>query len=294
MKMQSNYLTNLTLAGMIAIPLVACGGPEHEGGDESSASSNEALTANGSYSWRDTNATSSDIGTMNGRVCWLSGVSGNLRPDGPYPFGSGYDVQSGAGVRQNTSTGHFEIFVSPAVNGYEVGAHVRCANAANIQPEYTVHGSGSQWLAGASPNRVCVLTQVSNLMQCNAKTCAWGFSSDKDNFQVKSDGFNWYLTGHMGDGSSLYNGATASARCFDLAEYDVGGWEYGIAEGDTNGGAGYNEPLTNVSGATCGLTGVGGDFEWKGWSDGAIITESAGQFSLNIEDGHTGWVTCFK
>jgi len=54
--------------------------------------------------------------------------------------------------------------------------------------------------------------------------------------------------------------------------------------------------LSNVSGVTCGLTGINGHFdaEYGDWNDAVSISTEGSQFQLNMANGKRGWAACVK
>jgi hypothetical protein len=290
--MKFELIRRVSLSALISMPIVACGG--EKGADETTSKTDQAFTANWAYAWGTTEVSSTEIGTATGRTCFLTGVTGNLRPDGNYPYGSGTYSPAGAGVRVNAQ-GNYEIYVAPGRSGSPVEAFARCANPASVTPEVSWQaGQGWVWLAGVKAGRTCALTSVTNVMQCDDNgVCYWGFAADSDAVQVTSDVYNWYLTGHAGDGSLNYNGTMhATARCFDMNEND-GSWEWIVGDGGS-----LFEPLSNSPGATCSLTGLAGNFQNNDYNDGVYITQPGGWFGstffMSLKNGKTGYSTCMK
>jgi hypothetical protein len=243
------------------------------------------------YSWGDTKASHTDIGSSAGRTCFLTGVTGNLRPRTDFYQAQPSDVVM-AGVR-STSSGRYEIFVQPH-DGHALQVFVHCVNVAadieelNSWEVLEPQDLEPRVLAPATPGRQCFLTQIRNNPHYANNAFYWGFLTNAHNVRVfqRTDSDNitrWYIGGYQ---PQSFVGARAT--CFDVHEV--------VMSETWNAGAtgSRKDALTNVSGATCGLTGFGGPFDADDLSDGAYITSEGSQFFLNTKNGKRGWVTCVR
>jgi hypothetical protein len=236
-----------------------------------------AFSGNWEYFWGTTEDSYLEIGTAINRTCFLSGVVGNfysyLTPD--ILLGSGV----GLGI---TSQNNYYIFVHTRLR--PLGVFVRCVNTtAGRTPEVTwTKGMPAQVLGPVTPTRRGFLTHIGTAY--SSSQGGWGFMKNSDSVQVWHDGSNWYIGGvQSGPGSG-------SARCIDITE-DDGCWVWQAGDPGTR-----KDPLSNESGVTCLLTGIGGHFSKEDWTDGAFITYEPGlnQFYMNTKNGKTGWANCVK
>jgi len=237
-----------------------------------------AFTGNWNYSWGVTQNSTLDVGTANNRTCFLSGITGDIA----VPFSSSPQSVSLTIDPSN------EYKLSVQTWGLPLAAYVRCVNtAAGRTPEVTWStGRPAQQLATidpAHPNRRCFLTAVGAWRPNDANDS--GFKVWTDNVQVMPIGNAWYIGGQQS------GPAWGTARCIDVNQ-DLGNWKWGCG-----GTCTAQFPLAqDPGGATCLLTGIGGEFDTVGWTDGAYITYDPGilQFFMNTENGKTGWANCVR
>jgi hypothetical protein len=254
---------------LLALLAVGCAGQAH------------AFSGLWEYSWGTMNDSSLDIETFIDRTCFLSGMAGNLVPDGP----SGGD--NGAGV---------EVFMTAPENDYllkiyttnsPLGAFARCVNTdagRTYQQHWQTAGGGMSKvkLAAVTPKKRCFLTGVGASSNAQGKR---GFQTNTDNVRVTHDDHHWYLGGNQS------GPAWATALCIDINE-DHQSWQWQAGDPGTR-----KDPLAlDTGGVTCLLTGIGGHFDQDDWADGVFVSKAAGsaQFYLNTKNGKTGWVNCVK
>ncbi len=290
----------LWLSALMTLPLAACGGMEASTGDDAHLRESEAaFSANWNYSWGDTKTSSADIGTSVGRTCFLSGIGGHFRPIGAYLY-SGGTYPAMAGVRKKAD-GNYEIYVQPD-NGKHLIAYARCVNSAAGRIEVSWSSGlqalyGDKVIAAASGTRQCFLQEIKNaavaLKDSNGAiySYSWAFDDklNPDEVRVINDGAYWKLSIKSGAHGYPVN-IQASAVCLDINAFE---WAWTWKAGDP-GTAQID--LTNVSGATCGITGINGHFDaaYGDWSDGVYITTVGSQFKLNLENGKRGWAACMR
>jgi hypothetical protein len=210
------------------------------------------------------------------QTCFLSGVFGDLQPNGYDPDGQG------VGVRV-ISTGYYQIYVNTVAR--DLGAGVQCVNSVKGRTQEKGWHTGNPaptWLASASdPWLRCFLTQVKGTPSGQATS---GFVSSADFVKVWNDGFNWYVGGFQ----STNGYVEAHAQCVDV-NGDFGSWVWQAPDPGSR-----QDPLTNVAGASCPLTYVGGHFDIDDWGAGVYTSMETGtnHFFMNTNYGHTGWTTC--
>jgi hypothetical protein len=262
-------------------------------------STEQAFTANWSYSWGVVNNSSIDIGTSSGRTCFLTGVTGNIQP-AIWPE-AGND-QTGVGLSIDPGTGDYHLNVTPIDGGWglPLQAFARCVNtAAGRTNEVTwtsqLNGSQPQYMGAVTSNRRCFLTSITTSSEYpnGAFQGSGGFRSNSDNVRVSNDGFSWWIGGSQPANSMVW----AKGRCIDVT-YDVGGWEWIAGDPGVRQDLLTNQaPISGVGAATCFLTGIGGHLTANDWADGAYISQSTSaanpnQFYMNTKNGKTGWANC--
>jgi hypothetical protein len=301
--MNSSFPSQLNLVTILAASLTGCAvTDEPVPGDEPVGEVTAAFSANWNYSWGSASPSSADIGTATNRTCFLTGIAGEFEPFYS-PFSAIPSVPASAGVRVNPNTGNWEIFVSPQHGA--LGVYARCVNVPSTEYWTSVtYGSGTNVLdlGPATATRRCFLESLTNNVYRDSNGVGWwGFTEtghwvSADNpysgdhvrivAKVAPDfTSHWYLTADTPPSQSWVQ---AYARCFDISE-DDGPWLWIAGDPGTR-----QDPLTNVGGATCGLTGVGGRLTASDYNDGAYITATGSQFYLNTENGKAGWATCMK
>lgn len=258
-----------------------------------------AFGANWNYSWGDTKASSVDIGTSVGRTCFLTGIGGHMRPVGAYLY-SGGTYPAMAGVRKKAN-GNYELYVQPA-GGKHLIAFARCVNSAagRIEVSWSTGEQsyyGDKVIGSVTGKRQCFLQDIWNFAETLKDNTgaiysyAWAFDDkyNPDQVGVANDGSYWKLAIKSGNHGYPVN-IHASAVCLDANEFD-GAWTWKAGDPGT---AQIN--LTNVSGATCGLTGINGHFDAAlgDWKDSVNISTVGSQFKLNMANGKRGWATCMK
>lgn len=279
-----------TFSNHIFLPLL-------HGGAE--AEVNAAFSANWNYSWGDTKTSAVDIGTSVGRTCFLAGIGGHLRPVGAYLY-SGGTYPAMAGVRKKAN-GNYELFVQPAA-GRHLIAFARCVNSAvgRIEVSWRTGDQatyGDKVIGAATTKRQCFLQSITNFAEALKDNTgaiysySWAFDDNPnpDEVRVFSDGSYWKLAIKSGAHSYPVN-IHASAVCLDATTL-AGSWTWKAGDPGT---AQIN--LTNLSGATCGITGINGHFNATvgNWSDSVHISTVGTQFKLNLANGKRGWASCMK
>jgi hypothetical protein len=235
-----------------------------------------AFSGNWSYSWGDTKYSYADMGTINNRTCFLSGVTGDLSP--PALSAGGGQPGVGVGILKN----RYILFVDPSNSGGKLGAYARCVNtAAGLTKEASwnsILNKSKVQLAPpdlSHPYRRCFLTSITVSNQAGVRA---GFSSNTDNVQISYDTKDGWRIG----GAPKSGYVVAKARCIDV-NHDVGSWaSYGT------------QKLTTDASATCFLTGIQGQFIFDDWLDGAFVDyrPTDGAFFMNIKNGKRAWSTC--
>ena len=258
----------------------------------------DAYTGNSNWSWGVTHDSTVDINVKAAsNTCFMTGISGNLRPGDDRYFSDGFHPAS-AGVRVNAA-GNYEIFVTSTSNN-PVQVWARCVNSvagrtAEVVWQGAASANGTKYqdavsLGSVVGGRRCFLTQAKNnnwVYNGDGSTGWYAFTSDSNDFvRIWHDKTNWWLGGSIAKGNVFI-----TARCFTINEDDgVWGWQAG--DPGTR-----KDPLTNVGGATCGLTGFGGHFDtYSDWNDGAFISYEGGtnQFYMNTKNGKIGEAQCMK
>jgi hypothetical protein len=244
------------------------------------------FSGNWNYSWGDTKNSAVDIGTATNRTCFMTGISGDLRPGDDRYFADGFHPVGG-GVRVKAN-GNYELYVN-TTRATQIWA--RCVNSSVGRTTEVTWQSGTPAvnLGAITAGRRCFLTQIDNhnWVYNGDKSTGWyAFTNlSSDYVKIWHDNANWYLGGSVAKGNVF-----AKAQCFTVSEDDgVWGWQAG--DPGTR-----KDLLTNVGGATCGLTGFGGHFDKSDWNDGAFISYEAGinQFYMNTKNGKFGETQCMK
>jgi hypothetical protein len=283
-KLVSKLDTQFAMAvrfGMMVMPLgvLAAGCMSAAPDDDAAAvSSTEQDVKTLGFSW---GATSSATVALSGtstatQTCFLSGVSGDLIPNGTDFIGQGVGVNAG-------SNGQYNMYLNTNQQELEVAA--QCVNSATARTNEVTWsmGESAKTLGSATPDsaRRCFLTRVSGSPSGDGPRA---FSSSTDFVKVWSDGSNWYI------GGVLSGPGSASAVCVDVTA-DYGTWIYQSPDPGTGEYA-----MTNVAGASCPLQYVGGHFDVNDWEAGVYTWLETGtnQFSMHTSHGHTGWSTCVK
>lgn len=297
----------MTTALPAAILMTGCvtemDGQEGEGSEVavSEGKTEQAFTGNWYYSWGDTKTSSADIGTSVGRTCFLTGIGGHMRPIGAYLY-SGGTYPAMAGVRKKAN-GNYEIYVQPE-GGKHLIAYARCVNSAENRVEVT-HTTGAQdstgdKIIGSSANgRQCFLQDVKNfavaIKDGSGAIYSYGWAFDDvahpDEIRVYNDGSYWKMWIKPGAHSYPVN-IHASAVCVDADQF-LNAYTVKAAENST---ASLN--MTNVSGGTCGLTGINGhlDADLGDWADSVFVDQASGstQHVLKVANGKRGYAGCMK
>jgi hypothetical protein len=267
---------------LMAMPLAAfavgCGGELPEQGQpegdvpevpsEDVAQTEQGVVLGGSYWWGSDGWTQLNMGTSEGRTCFLTSVVGSLKP-------------SSSGLSSSVYTyvyaGNWYLNINPN-NGNALGAGVQCINTATNRTTDGVwfKGDPARLLGAVTAQRRCFLTRVEG---------TGGFKTNSDYARVWNDGLNWYL------GGSLSAEGGARARCVDVPT-DQGSWLYGA--GDPGG---FTANMTyDPGGVACMLTGVGGHFTANSYTDGVSIDYNAGTryWEMTVVNGKRGWSSCVK
>jgi hypothetical protein len=298
--MFSSSIKKLSLIAILTTSIPACATMEDPANDEADVGTTEqAFTGNWNYSWGDTTNSSVDIGTSVGRTCFLTGIGGHMRPIGAYLF-SGGTFPAMAGVRKKAN-GNYELYVQPEA-GHHLIAFARCVNSAagRIEVGWTSGqqaASGDKVIGAATGARQCFLQDIQNfavdLRDSSGAIYSYSWAFDDkphpDEVRVVNDGSFWKFWVKPGAHSYPVN-IHANAVCIDASEFD-GGWTWKAGDPGT-----AQIDLTNVSGATCGITGVNGHFDAAlgDWNDSVNISTSGSQFLLNMANGKRGYAACMK
>src|SRR5262249_11382388 len=147
--MNISFPSKLGMVTIFAGSLTGCvGADEQVPGDEPVGEVTAAFSANWNYSWGSASNSSADIGTATNRTCFLTGITGEFEPD----LSPGHPAS--AGVRVNSNTGNWEIFVSPQRGA--LAAYARCVNVASVEYSGSVTNGSSTIdvdLGPATPTR---------------------------------------------------------------------------------------------------------------------------------------------
>jgi len=207
-----------------------------------------------------------DMGPIDGRSCFLTGVGGLLKSD--------------VSIRIREVSGDYHLQISTA---FYVRATARCVNGTHTT-EVSQGTNGSTMIATMQPGRRCFLTGLTGSHVGNE----WiTYYVPDDGFDITNDGTSWSLTAHM----RSYEGVgTGYARCFD-GTTDEGG--VGLTVG--SGSAAITEPMTSDTGAACGLQTLQGKM-WGLTDDGIFITrdQTTKQYFLTVYPERTGVAGCVK
>lgn len=280
----SNLLKNLSLAAVLALPF-ACGGME-PGDDAPELESEDAFSSTSHYILEGEHYDTKNIGTSTGRSCFLAGLGGAIG-------GAQYSTeQNGAGIYVNNA-GDYILYIDPLntsgsyTNKLRVDA--RCvhsdAGRTTLKQWNSLIGGGEKVKLGAvKSGRRCFLTNVIvSLAYANTDD---GFVHDDDYAKIWHDDSNWYIGGHV-DGA-----AWVEAQCIDVTS-DYGSWEWISGAGTNNV---HFVDLTNETGSSCLLTGIGGAFIFDDYDDGVRVTkdDNFNQYRLRTQNAKHGWVNCVK
>jgi hypothetical protein len=225
------------------------------------------FTIEDSYGLNVYNGTSDlDMGPIDGRSCFLSGVGGFLKSD--------------VSIRIREVSGDYHLQISTSFN---VRATARCVNGTHTT-EVSQSTNGSTTIAAMQPGRRCFLTGLTGT-HVGSNWITYFVAGD--GFDITNDGTSWSLKGHM---ASYEGEGTGYARCFDGVT-DEGG--VGLTVG--NGSAAITEPMTSEAGAACGLQTIQGIMAGSK-DDGVFITrdQTTKQYSLSVSPERTGVAGCMK
>ncbi|MGN6105232.1 MAG: hypothetical protein ACTHU0_09030 [Kofleriaceae bacterium] len=285
--------SSLALGVMSGSLLLGCAaGLDEEGGeldDESLAEVESSLSLGRTFaSWGTTNGPDLDIGPASTQTCFLAGVAGNLNAGWGWDHGgraseAGLTITNGRWIL--TSAGGLDY--GDVVMGNTVNAHVVCVGTTANRTFYSDGGAGGsvnrkKVLEPVAANRQCFLRQVSGY------SGTWASSSAR--VKLIQENGNWVLeSANLGVSAGIpYLGAV----CFDIP---AGTWVGTGSWGAANPGSGTFNVLGEATAGACGLTGIQGPLKNNEWDDGAMITwpsSSPGTWTIRVEDGKTGFVTC--
>jgi hypothetical protein len=238
--------------------------------------------------WGTTSGADHDVGVDSDWTCFLAGVAGNLNA------GWGWDDGGSPSIaRLFISGGEWKLSarggrdVGDVVIGNPVNAHAVCISTAADRTFYSDGGPGhflnqKKYLEPVQSGRQCFLTEVSGY--------SGSWSSSAARVRLIQENGNWYLeTANIGQSAGI---PKFSAVCFDLPR---GTWVGTGTRGAANPGSVTYNMLYEATAGVCGLTGIQGPLKYDEWDDGAMITwpaSSPGVWTLRVEDGKRGWVTC--
>jgi len=263
--------------------------PADGAGDEELGEAESALSlSRGFASWGTTNGPDLDLGPAAGQTCFLAGVAGNLNAGWGWDHGGRPSI---AGV--HVSGGHWWLTGSGgldygnAIINNPVNAHAVCIGTDTHQKTYHDGGAGGAvnhqvTLEPIAANRECFLREVTGY------SGTW-FSSAASVRLLKQSG-NWVLaSSNLGVSAGI---PWITAICVDIpAGTWVGTGNWGAGNPGTVNGITLFEGAPGV----CGLTGVSGPLKNNNWDDGAMITwpaSSPGNWTIQVKNGKTGFVTC--
>jgi hypothetical protein len=207
-----------------------------------------------------------DMGPVEGRSCFLTGVGGLLKSD--------------VSIRIREVSGDYHLQISTFLY---VRATARCVNGTHTA-EVSTGTNGSTVIGAMQSGRRCFLTGLTGTHVGNESIT---YLEAGDGFDITNDGTWWSLTGYM----QPYEGVgTGYARCFD-GTTDEGG--VGLTVG--SGSAGITEPMTSDPGAACGLQTLRGAL-WGLTDQGIFITrdQTTKQYFLTVYPKRTGAAGCLK
>lgn len=273
----------------------------------------QAFSGHWNYSWGDTVASSADIGTSVNRTCFLTGIGGNLYPGMPSNNNKGV----GAGVRKKAN-GNYELYVEPHPNTHLI-AYARCVNTSSGRVERSFRRSplfsttNSIAITPVTAQNQCFLQSVRNYSVAtlifphgSPGDWDWGFKTGTQDSVLtqiltkKLSVFpytvstNWSISIAARPKTDI----EASAVCFNANQF-LSSWGYSVGDPGF-----YRAGLINVTsepGATCGLTGIKGQFdaELGDWADAVYLSQDYVAdyglfFFLNVVNGKSAWASCIK
>lgn len=263
-------------------------GVDEPGADSLGSAESALALSRGFWSWGTTNGADLDLGPAAGQTCFLAGVAGNLNAGWGWDHGG---RASTAGVYVANGrwylAGRGGLNYGNVVMNNPVNAHAVCIGTAKNRITYFDGG------AGGSVNHVKVLEPVKANRQCflarvSGYSGTW-FSSAARVRLLKQNG-SWVLdSANLGVSAGI---PLMSAVCVDIP---AGTW---VGTGNWGAGnPGTVNAITLFEGAPgiCALSGVSGPLKYNAWDDGAMITwpaKSPGNWTIQVKNGKTGFVTC--
>lgn len=261
---------------------------DNQGADELGTAQSALSLSRGLWGWGTTNGSDLDIGSAVGQTCFLAGVEGNLNAGWGWDHGG---RASTAGVYMANGRWYLAarggLDYGNVVINNPVGANAVCIGTDKNRKVYSQGGAGgsvnaTKILEPVVANRQCFLARVSGY------SGTW-FSSSASVRLLKQNG-NWVL-------SSSNLGVTAGIPFLNAVCVDVpaGTWVGTGALGTGNPGTATATMLAEAGPGVCGLTGVSGPLKYNAWGDGAMLSwpaRSPGNWTIQVKNGKSGWVTC--
>lgn len=292
MRISSSFLS---LASTLASSTLALGcmteldGTEDTTGDEALGEIESSLSlARWFWSWGTTAGPDVDIGPASDRTCFLAGAAGNLNAgwgwdNGGSPSIAGVRISGGRWLLSGTG-GRDE---GNTVIGNPVNARAVCIGTTANRTMYSDGGPGhflnhKMYLEPVKAGRTCMLARVSGY------SGSWSSSSAR--VQLIQQNGSWYL-----ESANIVMNAgipRIDVVCVDLPR---GTWVGTGSWGAANPGSGTFPVLSEATAGVCGLTGISGPMKYNEWDDGAMLAwpaSSPGTWTIRVEDGKRGYVTC--
>ena len=229
------------------------------------------FVSNSAYSAWTTSEITADLGEVNGRVCWLSGLAGDVFPS----LGT-------TTVEIEDDSPNFQLHIKTG-SGLHVKAWARCAPAIATASVSISDGDPPKIIAPVESNRRCFLTGFTT---GNGQREMGLFGTPEDRLETTHNADNWFLSAHAAQGSF-----TATARCVDgsgdLGQYTGTGIDGGLTD----------TLLTQVSGGNCGLQRLEGWFNDDDFYEGAYIERDVTSNDLELtvyDDSRTAVAGCLQ
>jgi hypothetical protein len=288
----SKNILRLSCLLSVAVAGAGCVGNAQEAGDdEAIGATQEAYSGYWGYSWSTASASQAaiDIGSDANKMCFLSGVGGDLESvyEAPEPPDTLYTTAS---ANVSHGGGKYYLDVNPGRSPNKVKMASICLPISSpSQRGATVGwyaGQPAHVMAPVAAGRACFLTGIANI---EPYYTSGEFSSSGDNVHIWHDAYNWYIGG---SGAALGWGA-----CID------GITSIGNPGQLTAGGSATTWNMTQQIdhgttplGLQCLLQGVGGVFRTSDYNNGVFVNYAAGtqEWSMTVSAGKTGWVNCVQ
>jgi hypothetical protein len=241
-------------------------------------------------SWGTTNGPDLDLGPSTDRTCFLAGVAGNLNVGWGWDH-AGRESEAAVWIKDSrwimTAAGGHDY--DDVVMNNPVNAHAICIGTTTNRVIFYTGGAGGSVnnkvvIAPVTANRQCFLHDISGY------SGTWWDSNAR--VKVFKENGNWVMeSANLGTSDGIPN---LGAVCVDVP---AGTWVGTGSWGASNPGVFTANIEFEGTAAACGLTGISGPLKANEWDDGAMINwpaSSPGTWTMRLEDGKTGFVTCVE